>query len=343
MRASWSNVLLLILLLAQIVTGYLALTNGRFAERWTVWLHGAGAYAILVLLVWKGQVIADALRRKNVWSRARYIFFFLLLLLILTILSGIVWTIWGPIHWAGFSLVSLHIYVAIPLIVLMAWHAWRQRFVLRLPESRDRRLFLRGASLAVAGTLVWGAMTWLRRDRGLATLPRRFTGSYETGSFTGQFPTVSWIADSAPRVDLQSWRFSVHGTVQTPRTFSYNQLLELAEDEITAVLDCTGGWYSEQVWRGIRVERLLERAGMTGAAASMTFQSLTGYKRRFARDEAGTFVLALFVAGEALSEGHGFPVRLVAPGYRGYDWVKWVNGINVQTGAAFWQSPLPLQ
>jgi len=343
MRAPWANVLLLILLALQLLSGYLALTNGAASGRWTVWLHGAGAYAVLLLLIWKGQVIVDALRRKRVWTTTRYAFFFLLFLLVLTMLSGIVWTIWGPIHLGGFSLISLHIYVAVPLLVLMAWHAWRQRFVLRLPAARDRRLFLRGLALAVGGALAWTAVSRVRAAGVLGSRQRRFTGSFETGSYDGRFPTVSWIADRAPAVDPGSYRLQIDGAVAAGRFFSYAELADLAEAEKLAVLDCTGGWYSEQLWRGVRVGRLLTSAGLQGNAASVTFESLTGYRRRFPLDEAQDFLLALEVAGERLTPGHGFPVRLVAAGYRGYDWVKWLARITVQTSPAGLQAPLPLQ
>jgi hypothetical protein len=342
LRAPWANVLLLFLLVIQFVSGYLALTNGNVDNRWTIWLHGIGAYAIILLLIWKGQIITDALRRKNAWTNIRRIFFLLLVLLVLTLISGIAWTIWGPIYFGGFSVISLHIYLAVPLIALMAWHAWRQRFVVHLPKSRDRRLVLRGLVLATAGGLLLEVVNQLRL-RGMAQMPRRFTGSYETGSYSGRFPTVSWIADRAPRVDPHTWELLVDGEVRKPLVFSYAHLLELAEDEISAVLDCTGGWYSKQVWRGVRVDRLLAAGGLGEAALSLTFESLTGYKRRFAIDEAGDLLLALFVAGEPISEGHGYPVRLVAPGFRGYNWVKWVKHINANRSGPGWQSPLPLQ
>jgi DMSO/TMAO reductase YedYZ molybdopterin-dependent catalytic subunit len=48
-------------------------------------------------------------------------------------------------------------------------------------------------------------------------------------------------------------------------------------------------------------------------------------------------------AGErALSVGHGFPARLVAPGRRGFWWVKWVERIETSGTPWWWQSPFPL-
>jgi DMSO/TMAO reductase YedYZ molybdopterin-dependent catalytic subunit len=40
-------------------------------------------------------------------------------------------------------------------------------------------------------------------------------------------------------------------------------------------------------------------------------------------------MLATHVDGEELSHGHGFPLRLVAPGRRGFQWVKWVEEVRV--------------
>ena len=73
------------------------------------------------------------------------------------------------------------------------------------------------------------------------------------------------------------------------------------------------------------------------------FRSVTGYGRRFPLDEAGDLLLATRVEGETLSAGHGFPLRLVAPGRRGYDWVKWVAELEVSRDPAWLQPPLPLQ
>jgi DMSO/TMAO reductase YedYZ molybdopterin-dependent catalytic subunit len=49
------------------------------------------------------------------------------------------------------------------------------------------------------------------------------------------------------------------------------------------------------------------------------------------------------VAGAPLSPGHGAPVRLVAPGRRGFWWVKWVESVTVEPEPAWWQPPFPVQ
>jgi DMSO/TMAO reductase YedYZ molybdopterin-dependent catalytic subunit len=70
---------------------------------------------------------------------------------------------------------------------------------------------------------------------------------------------------------------------------------------------------------------------------------VTGYSRRFPPPDADLLLLATQVAGAPLSPGHGAPVRLVAPGRRGFWWVKWVESVTVEPEPAWWQPPFPVQ
>jgi DMSO/TMAO reductase YedYZ molybdopterin-dependent catalytic subunit len=178
----------------------------------------------------------------------------------------------------------------------------------------------------------------------LVAHPHRFTGSREEGSFAGNLhPVTNWLSDPIPRVDPDRWRLRVRGDVERETDLSYEEILVLGAAVRRATLDCTGGWYTIQRWSGVPVAALLEHAGLENGARSLLFRSTTGYTRRFPLDEAGDLLLATHVGDEELSAGHGFPLRLVAPGHRGYDWVKWISEVEASSDPAWLELPLPLR
>jgi DMSO/TMAO reductase YedYZ molybdopterin-dependent catalytic subunit len=148
-------------------------------------------------------------------------------------------------------------------------------------------------------------------------------------------PATSWLFDEVPAIDAQSWRLTVTaGGVS--RDWSLADLGRW-DDRLTAVLDCTGGWWTEQEWSGVRVARLLPPA----ARGSVEVTSATGYSRRLPLTT--DLLLATAVGGVALSAARGSPARLVVPGRRGYHWVKWVARISQDDRPWWTQPPLPLQ
>ena len=343
MRFPWANIILLFLLLFQVVTGYAGMVNNRESWRGLLWLHGVGAYALVILLFWKGGIIFDSLRRRKTWTRQRVGFLATAVLLLLTLLLGLLWTFQGRQYFLNVSYVSWHIYAALLLTAFVAWHSWRMRFIFRVSGSLARRQFLRSGALALAGLAAWRIADGSKRWFNLPGAARRFTGSYEYGRSGSRFPVVSWIADNPPPVDPANWMLTIDGAVEKSADYTYEQLQQVADDQMVATLDCTGGWYTTQTWQGVNVARLLDQAGILPQADSITFRSVSGYQRRFTVAEAGRYLLALGVAGDTLSHGHGFPVRLVAADKRGVEWVKWVTHIRVNTTGKIWQPPLPLQ
>ena len=178
---------------------------------------------------------------------------------------------------------------------------------------------------------LWPAQQLAGRALNLPGARQRFTGSREMGSYAGNaFPTSSWVADQPRPIDAQTWRLSLGGAVNTPRDFSYDELISVG-DELEATLDCTGGFYSTQRWRGIRIGSLLDLADLHTDARYVSFISVTSYRWSLPLSEARTALLATHTGSEPLSHEHGFPLRLVAPGHRGFEWVKWITGIEVLT------------
>jgi DMSO/TMAO reductase YedYZ molybdopterin-dependent catalytic subunit len=123
-------------------------------------------------------------------------------------------------------------------------------------------------------------------------------------------------------------------------------LADLARgDRVRAALDCTGGWYAEQDWAGVRLDRLL--AAVLGDdlpdGGSVDVVSSTGSRRRLPLRDAPSLLLATSAAGRPLAAGPGAPVRLVAPGRRGVGGGKGVARIQVVDAPWWRQSPFPLQ
>jgi hypothetical protein len=339
----WANVALLLLLALELVTGLVGLLGQSDPFRVVSWLHAIGAYGVVTLLFFKGTIVLHAVRRRPALTEARLVLGLLVLLLLGVLVSGLVWITAGRvISVAGISLVNLHAYLAVLLLVLLAWHVVDRRWIVRVPAARDRAAFLRLAGVVVAGVALWQVERAAQAVLGTAGSRRRFTGSYEEGSFGGAFPPTSWYDDDPEPLDQDAYRLVVDGHVARRLELSHQEVEAMATSTLVATIDCTGGWYSTQEWRGVALASLLDAAGFEPSARSIAVESVTGYGRRFSLEDARRLLLATHVAGRPLSHGHGFPARLVVPDQRGFDWVKWVTRVSVLDSSQLWQSPLPL-
>ena len=341
MRFPWANILLLLFLFLELVSGYFGLTSGSDERAFNIQIHRIAGYGILLVAAWKVLNVLRSLR----WPRAgsvRVASLALVVGLVATMALGLVWSIGGSYRWWLFSGMSWHIYAGAAIVPLLAWHSWYMLSKFPIAVWVERRLAIRALGLAVAGFVGWQLVERTASAAELAGSERRFTGSYDQGRFTGNaFPRVSWLNDNPSRIDLSSWRLAITGSIDRPVTLEYADLE--SHDEVTATLDCTGGWHTTQNWSGVSLADILELAGASTRARSIVVRSVTGYYRRFAMRDVEGVILATHVTGEQLSHGHGFPVRLVAPGRRGFEWVKWVTEIEVDETPSWWQPPLPLQ
>jgi hypothetical protein len=313
------------------MTGVVSLITGHTQE-WIIFvLHAIGGFWLLLLLWGKLRRVWPRLIHSRRWDRRTVFGLLALLIVALALGSGIWWATGGEWDFAGFNLLNWHIALGFMLTAAIVLHMFARAKRLRKRDITGRRRALHFSALLLGGVALWPGQQLAEHILNLPGAKQRFTGSREQGSYAGNaFPTTSWVADQPRQIDAQSWRLSLGGAVNTPRDFSYDELVS-AGDELEATLDCTGGFYSTQRWRGIRIGRLLDDASLLTEARYVSFVSVTSYRWSLPLDEARSALLATHSGNDSLSHEHGFPLRLVAPGRRGFEWVKWITRVEVLT------------
>lgn len=160
-----------------------------------------------------------------------------------------------------------------------------------------------------------------------------------------------------PDVDPATWRLEVGGLVERPLSLSLDDLRARRAVELAVTMECAGNgrahvephvvsqpWLLEAVgtarWRGVPVAAVLDEAGVSEDVIEAVFTGLDrgleggeeqAYERSLAVGElmASDALLAYAVNGVPLPPQHGFPLRLVVPGWYGMTSVKWLSRITL--------------
>ena len=162
-----------------------------------------------------------------------------------------------------------------------------------------------------------------------------------------------------PNLDAADYRLRVSGLVDRPLTLSLRELHNMRSQSEVVTLECAGNgrtqfdppvpgerWHfgavSTAEWTGVPLADILDRAGVRSSAREIRFRGADGgevdnrrgpihFERSLTVDEArnADAILAYTMNGEPLPTQHGFPLRLVVPGWYGVASVKWLTEIEV--------------
>src|SRR5215472_19100041 len=169
-----------------------------------------------------------------------------------------------------------------------------------------------------------------------------------------------------PEVPADSFKLTVNGMVAKPLELKIEDLRKLPQHKVVATLECTGngrGFFRPRVpgiqwgrgaignaeWSGPRISDVLKLAGMDMSAKHVEIDGAdTGvlqtpdFLRSMPMEKAmhPATLLALKMNGET-PQIHGFPVRLIVPGWDGTSWVKWVTRLTPapQASNGFFMNP----
>jgi len=162
-----------------------------------------------------------------------------------------------------------------------------------------------------------------------------------------------------PEVDVRNWSLSISGQVDNPFSLDYDELLAMPSHEVVCLMECAGnsrstmqppaegvqwdhGAVSTASWKGVPVDVVLEGASVRGNAKDVLFDGVDRGSEAYGPSDLSyamsipikktlhpDTILAYEMNGRALTPEHGYPVRLVVPGWYGMASVKWLGSITL--------------
>jgi len=139
-----------------------------------------------------------------------------------------------------------------------------------------------------------------------------------------------------PTVNIDLWHLEIGGLVQNPATWRFQDLTGFKPTTQETTLMCISndldaGLISNAIWKGVPLRDLLDQAGVISGAARVRLQGVDNYTDTIPLEKAmqPTTLLAYEMNGVPLPDRHGYPLRVIVPGYFGEKHVKWLTRIEV--------------
>jgi DMSO/TMAO reductase YedYZ molybdopterin-dependent catalytic subunit len=160
------------------------------------------------------------------------------------------------------------------------------------------------------------------------------------GQFLSEkFPILTY--GSAPKVDLETWKFRVFGLVEQEVELDWEQFTKLTWTTVTEDFHCVTQWSSlDNTWEGVTFPDLIALAQPKSEAKFVMAHCFGGYSTNLPLEVAmEEGILAHKQNGEPIGEGHGWPLRLIIPSRYAWKSAKWLNGIELlaEDAPGFWE------
>lgn len=205
-----------------------------------------------------------------------------------------------------------------------------------------------GAPIEFEGDVIRRNVEWLTADT-ISSI--NFTPIHALdGTITPQGCAFERHHSGAIELKKDDYRLMINGMVDKPLVFSYADLERFPRENHVYFCECaantgmewagaqlngaqfTHGMIHNMEYTGVPLRTLLEEAGYDTAGKWVYVEGADASSngRSIPMEKALDDVLVAFKAnGEALRKEHGYPVRLVVPGWEGNMWIKWIRRIEV--------------
>ncbi|MFH1313523.1 MAG: molybdopterin-dependent oxidoreductase [Candidatus Eisenbacteria bacterium] len=141
---------------------------------------------------------------------------------------------------------------------------------------------------------------------------------------------------NVPEVVEEDYELTIRGHVAVARSLTLDELRSLEMVEIPLTVECIGNYskgplLSTAVWKGFRLQDLLDSMSLDENATGVVYRSADGYYASHTLQQIrdNGVIGALYMNGEVIPPEHGFPLRFVNPGYYGVKQPGWVTELEV--------------
>jgi len=176
-----------------------------------------------------------------------------------------------------------------------------------------------------------------------------------------------------PKLEAKAWRLKIDGSCEHPLELSLDDIRNMPAKSVTATIECAGngraflapkakgvqwelGAVGNATWTGVPLRAVLERAGLKADTVEVILSGsdqgeiteepkspgTIHFERSLplAKAQSPEVLLAYQMNGEDLTAEHGFPLRVIVPGWFGMASVKWLSQITATNVAfhGYWQS-----
>jgi DMSO/TMAO reductase YedYZ molybdopterin-dependent catalytic subunit len=144
-------------------------------------------------------------------------------------------------------------------------------------------------------------------------------------------------------IDVNDYQLEITGLVETPKSYTYDEVIDRQTYKKVVSLDCVEGWSVNILWEGILLSELLEEVDISEEANTVIFYAYDGYSSSLPLDYIidNNIILAHKMNDLTLPPERGFPFQLVAEQKWGYKWVKWITKIELSSDEdyrGYWES-----
>ncbi|OLS12927.1 MAG: molybdopterin binding oxidoreductase [Promethearchaeota archaeon CR_4] len=148
--------------------------------------------------------------------------------------------------------------------------------------------------------------------------------------------------DRLPDVNRDTWRLTVDGLVETSKTFTWGEFLQLPLLKSTSNFHCVETWsVLAQRWEGLPFSHLVKIVQPKPLAKYAWFECADGYTTSLSLEElaADENFLAIKLNGELLDQDYGGPLRLVVPQKYAYKSAMYITHITftAQKELGYWE------